>query len=356
VSRWRDPVVLVLVTRLLWLGVGAASLMLLSGVLPDLAVWRVWDADIYARIAEQGYTGPDAEPYSEAFLPLLPLLLRALTTVGMDVVRAGLLISLIASLVAVRALVTFGDEQHGEGRRAALYLLVFPTAHALVAGYTEALFLAGAVPAALHARRGDWRRVAPGLAVATTTRLTGLFLVSGLLAELLVRQRDRWRAGLTWIAVGSLPFLAYAGWLWRVHGTPLYLVQAQTEGWGRGYVGPVAALRTTWYAARSEPDPHLALTWSLEIVAAAVLVATLVAVIRRRDWLWIGYVGPMTAVLLTSTWYFSLPRMLLTVVPLFLLLAEWSARRPHRHELVLLVSLPLATLGVASFVRGTWWF
>jgi hypothetical protein len=105
-----------------------------------------------------------------------------------------------------------------------------------------------------------------------------------------------------------------------------------------------------------EPDPHLTLTWSLEIVAAIVLVATLVAVLRRRDWLWIGYLAPMTAVLLTSSWYYSLPRMLLGVIPLFTLLGAWAARGRWRHEAVLVVSLPLATLGVATFVRGGWWF
>ena len=70
----------------------------------------------------------------------------------------------------------------------------------------------------------------------------------------------------------------------------------------------------------------------------------------------LSYLAPMAAVLLTSTWYFSLPRMLLAVVPLFLYLADWSARGRWRHEAVLLASLPLATLGVASFVRGAWWF
>lgn len=355
-SRWRAPLLLVGLTRLVWLAVGAAALLLLSGREPSLDVWRVWDADIYARIAEEGYTGRDAEPYSEAFLPLLPLLLRALTLVGLDVVHAGLLVSLVASVVAVQALIALGEHDHGEGTRGALYLLVFPTAHALVAGYTEALFLAGAVPAALHARRGDWGRVALPLAVATGSRLTGLFLVVGLVTELVVRQRHALATGLRAVALGLLPFVAYVAWLWHTHGSPTYLLTAQREGWDRGFAGPVDALRTTWGAAVREPDPHLTLTWSLEIVAAVVLVATLVAVVRRRDWLWIGYLAPMTAVLLTSSWYYSLPRMLLGVIPLFTLLGAWAGRGRWRHEAVMVVSLPLATLGVATFVRGGWWF
>lgn len=355
-SRWRTPLVLVGLTRLVWLAVGAAALLLLDGREPSLQVWRVWDADIYARIAEEGYTGPGAEPYSEAFLPLLPLLIRLLTLVGLDVVHAGLVVSLAASVVAVRALVALGEHEHGEGARAALYLLVFPTAHALVAGYTEALFLAGAVPAALHAKRGDWGRVALPLAVATGSRLTGLFLVVGLATELVVRQRGRLPEGLRALTVGLLPFAAYVVWLWREHGSPTYLLTAQREGWDRGYAGPIDAFTTTWRAAVHESDPHLTLTWSLEIVAAVVLVATLVAVLRRRDWLWVGYLAPMTAVLLTSSWYYSLPRMLLGVIPLFTLLGAWTARGRWRHEAVLVVSLPLATLGVATFVRGGWWF
>ncbi len=72
---------------------------------------------------------------------------------------AGLLVSLVAGAVAAVALARIAALHlpgSRAGGRAALFLLVSPCAVFLAAGYSEALFLALALPAWLAARRQRW--------------------------------------------------------------------------------------------------------------------------------------------------------------------------------------------------------
>lgn len=377
-AEWRSAVVLVIATRVaFWLVAWLAQWLLGDGtgrLAPGVSHWRRWDADIYVKIAEHGYTGPGAEPWSEAFLPGWPLVLRAAGSLGIPSTVAALALTTVASVVAVAYLIRLVDEERpaagpapvglpSTGRRAALYLLLFPTAVFLVAGYSEAMFLAGAIPAFREARRGRWPRVAVPAAVAVAARWTGLFLLVGLAVELalqLRRRSDQRRELLRWapaaLVAGALPAVAYAGWLAVVRGDPLFFLTAQTEGWGRRFVGPVESFRATWNTWHGDYPSALLLTWRLEIVAAVVGVALVLELLRRRAWGYAAYAGVTLAVMLTSSWYYSVPRALLVLFPAVLVLAELTERRPVAHQVVLVLLAPLATLGVVVFTRGGWFF
>jgi hypothetical protein len=367
--EWRTAVLYVLATRAGLLLAAWLAAWLLAGtqgrISPGLGIWRRWDADIYAKIAEFGYAGAGAEPWSEAFPPLWPLLLRAVSGLGPSPTVAALGLTTLASIVAVAYLIRLVDEEvpaagsgPTTGRRAALYLLLFPTAVFLVAGYSEALFLAGAVPAFREARRGRWPRAAAFAAVAVGARWVGLFLLLGLAVELLRQRPGRaatLRAG-TALAAATAPILGFVAWLWATRGDPLYFLAAQNHGWGRTVVGPIDAFRTTWHTWSGDYASNILLAWRIEIVAAGVGIALVLVLLRRREWGYATYAGATLAVMLTSSWYYSIPRILLTLFPLVVLLARWTSGRPGRHEVVVAVLAPLATLGAIVFTRGAWFF
>ncbi len=370
-DEWRSATVLVLVTRAAFLAVAWAGAWFRSGARGrldvHLTIWRVWDADIYAKIAEHGYRGAGADPYSEAFPPLWPLLIRGVHALGPGLTTAAMLLTTVASVVAVAYLIRLVDEETpgrldarlpSPGRRAGLYLLVFPTAVFLVAGYSEALFLAGAVAAFREARRRRWVRVGPFAAVAVGARWAGLFLLAGLAVELVRRRPDRAELarGIGALTVGLAPVAAYTLWLWRVHGDAFYFLEAQRLGWGRRFAGPVDAFRATWDTWGSDQAAGLLLAWRIELVAALVGVLLIAVLVRQREWGYATFAGTTMAVMLTSSWYYSIPRILLTLFPLVIVLARWTGRRPARHDAVLAASAILATLGVLTFTRGAWFF
>ena len=367
-EHWLSSLRLALLVRVAFFVTGiAASWMLLSqsAGAPQVGfaeMWRRWDAHHFLTIAEFGYTAPQSDAHAAAFFPAFPLAVRPLLWLGLSPVIAGLLVSAVASIVAGAYLFRLAEEEYGAGagRRALLYLTVFPTAVFLVAPYSESLFLAGAVAAFYYARRGRWTLVALPAALAMGARAAGVFLLIGLAFEFF-RQRDftfsRVRDAAFALTVGALPLVAFGAFLGRAMGNPLMFLVHQKEGWGRTYVGPVASFLNTWntWDVATYPTNWL-LAWRLEVVAAlAGLLLTLWA-ITKREWGYAAFMGTMLAALVTSTWYYSIPRMLLSMFPIVLFLSEATKDRPQLHEWLLLAFAPLATLGVIVYTQGGWFY
>jgi hypothetical protein len=357
---------MVLVTRLVFGTVAyAAAWLLASGTgarAPGaLELWSRWDALHFFAIARDGYAG--AGPFDTAFFPGFPLAIRWVSALGPSDAAAGLLVSALACLVAFAFLYRLGEDEAGPGggRRAVAYLAFFPTAVFLVAPYSEALFLAGAVPAFYFARRGRWVAAGLGAALATATRFAGAFLVAGLVVEWICTPRERsgrrLPAALAGFAIGLAPLIAYTAHLGVSTGDPLRFFTDQRQGWGRTFTDPISAFANTWNTWSGADYPtNWIFAWRVEILAAIAGVGFVAWGLARREWGYTAYMGTTMAALLTSTWYFSIPRMLLSLFPAMLFLADATGRDSRRHEGALIVLAPLATLGVIVFTQGAWFY
>jgi Gpi18-like mannosyltransferase len=259
---WAEAGVLVVVTRIVFMVVAYAATWIFASSmdLPRegfLQIWHRWDAVHYLAISEHGYRGPGTVGYVSAFWPLLPVLVRGLSQVGLSPIAAGLSISAVDTLVATGYLYRLTETEVGEGagRKAVLYLLLFPTAVFLIAPYSEPLFLAGAIPAFYYARTHRWLAVAPASFVAVAARPAGMFLLIGLVVEFLVQRDYSRRSVLRFGAVlfvALLPLVAYLSYLWAIRGSPFAFLTDERVGWLREFSGPVSALLTT---IRSVGDP-----------------------------------------------------------------------------------------------------
>ncbi|MEU6854052.1 hypothetical protein ABZ901_29510 [Actinacidiphila alni] len=352
-----------------------------------LSGWARWDWGYYLHIARDGYfpaPAPGAGPAGaaltagtatpdnrEAFFPGFPLLLRAVHLVVRDWTAAGLLISLVSGAVAVLALARIagldnapaggsaapdGGPGTGTGTRAVLFLLLSPCAVFLAAGYTEALFLALALPCWLAARRGAWPLAAALAAAATAVRISGLFLGAALVVQLLTSGPPRERLRLLhWPALSALPALLYAWYLHAHTGDWLAWKHAEERGWFRTFHPPWQAWRHTWDGAfdHTQTTPF-ALLFQAELVAMVAGVALLCMLAARRRWAETVYVGLSLWALGTSYWYMSVPRASLLWWPLWTGLAAWSVRRPWLTTAYVCVAAPLSTVLTVAFTSGRW--
>ena len=321
-----------------------------------LGHWDQWDVSLFRKVAEFGYQGyPAHYPDQDivAFFPGFPLVLKAVHAVLPSWTAAGLLVSLVAGAVAVVFLSRLAELDGVDGSRAALYLVLSPYAVFLAAGYSEALFLAFAVPGWYAARRGHWPLACLLVAGAATVRVSGLFLAIGLVVEFLTTCRDRRAAG--WLAAPFLAVFGYALYLHALSGDWLAWQHAQAEGWDRHLTSPIQALRTTWRAAGS-PGFGTEYQWSFraEIVAVAVGLVVTAVLLSRRSWGEATYVGLSVTALATSTFYLSVARATLLWFPLWILLAELADKRPGWHTTYLAVATPLMVAGVLAFTGGHW--
>lgn len=367
IAGWKTAASVALITRIVFLAIaGIAAWLLADTVGPPrdagIGIWARWDGEHLLRISDFGYTDPRTFPHATVFFPLLPLLVKALSGIGLATITAALLISAVGSTVAFAYLYKLASEEYGAegGGRAVLYLAFFPTAVFLVAPYTESLFLAGAIPAFYYARRKEWSKVAIPCAVAVAARNSGLFLLVGLAVEFL-SQRDLSaravrRAGAS-LLVGMLPFLIYAGYLWRTKGHPLYFLTDYRLGWNRTFSSPLSSLQTT---LDMTAVPEYPTNWMMaargELVAAVIALGLIGWTIARREWGFAAFMGSQMAVLVTGNFFWSIPRALLQFFPILLFLVELTRNRTWLHETVLVASGCVATIGVIVYTSGNWFY
>ncbi|RPK61319.1 Mannosyltransferase (PIG-V) [Streptomyces sp. ADI96-02] len=332
---------------------------------PVLSTFEQWDWGHYLRIAREGYFPGSAGPWQsgwdnrEAFFPGFPLTLRAVHAVVPSWTAAGLLISFAAGAVAVLALARIARLHLPEtiaDRRAVLLLLCSPCAVFLAVGYTEALFLALALPAWLAAQRGDWRLAAILTALATTVRVSGLFLAAAVALHFLLTARaDRpWRAW-PWLALPALPVAAFTGFLHARTGDWMAWQHAQERGWYRAFHPPWETWANTWRDAfdRTRTTDY-AFMFQAELAALAVGVLLCGLLLLRRRWPEALYVGLSLCALGTSYWYTSIPRATLLWWPLWIALAGWSLRGPRFLVAHLCLAAPVTTVFALAFFTGRW--
>jgi hypothetical protein len=328
---------------------------------PFLDRWTQWDVDHLIEIARYGYDGDPAQPPDEGlpgFFPGFPLAVRAVHLVVPDWRLAALLVSFAAGAVAMTALAQLGDHScpPGTGPRAVIALLLCPVALFLFAGYSEALFLAFALPAWLLARQGRWAPAALCGFAAGSVRITGLFLAVALIVEFCagpagLRAR-RWRQA-PWLLVPFLAPLAYWVYLWRWTGDVNAWQVAQEKGWGRDTVWPWQSWQTTWDAA-FQIQNEFTDAFRVELAAAVIGVLLTVGLLVKRRWAESTYVGLQVVALTTSAYYLSIGRSALLWWPLWLAIGAFGVRRPWAYVGLLALSTPLMAVQVVTYTSGAW--
>ena len=365
----------------------AAAQLTASGRPADfLDLWNRWDVSRLVFVARHGFFPEGAlraaaftyegeahggsVPWTVAYFPGQPLLLRAVHVVVGDWVAAGLLVSLVSGAIAVVALARLADlELPGLGPRAVLALVSAPFSVFLAAGYSEALFLACALWSWYFARRRVWWAAGLLGALAATTRITGVFLGMALAVEWLVSRRGatphdspgerppaRRPAAVTllWTFLPWLSTGVYFAWLRWQTGSWTAWQQAQSLYWHRGFAMPWQALATTWHTATTSHHPAFAFTYTAEILAVLVGVGLTGALLAYRRWAEASYVGLQIVAFATSTQFYSVTRATLLWWPLWLLLATWTIRHPRLGYAYLGISAPLAAAVTLGFVTAHW--
>ena len=257
---WAFVLTAFVLSRLLFLGVGSLAAAYIPWAEPAgepleppgfLNYWAHWDGAWYSEIATDGYGA--RSPTSTAFFPLCPMLVRLGISFGGGPALWGVLISLLATPVALFFLYRIAENLYDSraARAATLSLAFFPTAFFLNAVYTEALFLAlstGAVWAALVRRNLLLAGLLGSLAAAT--RNLGVILLLPLFFEWLRCRREFGLPGLAGVALVPAGLLGYAAFLWGRLGNPLVFASQQDEYWGRELTNPFTTLGHSWQAAR----------------------------------------------------------------------------------------------------------
>ena len=337
--------------------------------IPFNPVW-LWnranfDGMHYLDIAKKGYS-----LYQQAFFPFYPKLITLLAPWfnGRHLV-AGWFISLLSSLISLfffYKLIRL-DFKDNIAKRAILYLLFFPTAFFFSMVYTESLFFLFIIGSFYFARTKRWWLAGIFGALASATRLPGIFLFVALLVEWWQQQKaikGKWQPknltkSLLPIFLIPVGLCCYMRFLSIGYGDPLMFAHVQTFfGAGRSADRIILLYQVFWRYFKM----LMTVDWQtlvyfvviLEFLSAVSFLFFIVSAYLRQ---WYSYFVFMLLALIAPTLtgtFSSLPRYVLVLFPGFILLALWAEKYRWLRILYPFLTIPLLIFCLLLFTRGYW--
>jgi hypothetical protein len=308
-----------------------------------------WDAYWYLDIAKNGYYLRGERGLANVvFFPLYPLLIRAvgLLTAG-NLELAGWVVSSVFLALALIVLTQLAREFHPqiEPLLPSVFLLVYPTAFFLNAIYSESLFMFLSLSMVLCARRHRFAWAGLWAALATATRVAGVFLLIILLIEFVKAHGAR--ALFTrraWpLAVAPLGILAFFGYHWFAFGDFLLYLKAQRL-FGRNFETELAD-----FTVRNSPD---LVNTILDLSYTVLAVFTGVYALLRLRLSYGAYMLISLGVALASGTVLGIARYAMVLFPIYLIGA--GLRSAVGRGAWLFASALMLALNIVRFVNHYW--
>ncbi|MEO5720473.1 MAG: hypothetical protein ABIR71_03255 [Chthoniobacterales bacterium] len=308
------------------------------------------DSGWYAGIASEGYERIPFENTAQhtwAFFPLYPWLLGRAGAVTGEYFLTGALLSnalFFGALLLLHRLVTALDYAVAIADRTLFYTAVFPVSYFFSLPVTESLFLFLTVATFLAAAHRRWWAVGLLGALASATRLNGIFLAPAL-ALFYLQTTEREKRGVDFFGLALIPagLLAFMFFLWQTTGNPLACIES-ASAWGRRsgfFLNPL-------YQYLRDPlfliEPWNFKAWNF--AAALLALGGAVFWFARRQWALAIFTFSSIVLPLSSGTLLSTARFVSVIFPLFLALAI-AGRRPwldHTIRFLFIALFALMTL------------
>jgi len=317
-----------------------------------LATWQRFDANWYISIAENGYGGIQGDDH---FPPLFPVLIRLMQPLFGSAFLAGLFISHLATLYVLKLLYDVFIEwgRNSAGKRALLFLLIYPTSFFLFSVYTESLFLMTALLAMRFMRIRSWAWASFWVFCAILTRLQGAALLLPMLYLMwmdqpFLRKPSHW-IGLSLTAAGGLFYLYLRAQ--QVSDGVLPLVEAE---WHAHLVPP---WETYWYAIQTLFSGNFTfvdlLNWAVVTLFVILLISGWRKIPLEYNLYTAGSLLIMLIRIVETQPLISMSRYSLTLFPAFLVLGL-AGGNPWIRRIIAYTFIPLNLYLSAQFFSWGW--
>lgn len=324
-----------------------------------------FDGVHYLRIAQNGYTAD----YSQAFFPLFPSLINIVSNLFPKIANldmalytdpaffyAGILVSNAFLLLALYFYYQVIKIEFNEkiATYSLILLLVFPTSFFLSAIYSESLFLFLAMFSIYLLRKQKFLLAAIVIAVATATRLAGLFLIAVYLIEVYKSSK---KINYLWVLLTPLGILFYMYFLHQNFGNALYFFGSSGEfGTGRDVTRivlfPQIIYRYIKMFLSINPLSLSFLNISLEFIFTLGPLVYLITLFKKmRFSYWIFSLFTLLIGTLNGT-FTSMPRY---IIPSMMFMFPYIAlQQKIKFKNIIVGSAILMIILTMLFIRGYW--
>jgi hypothetical protein len=308
-----------------------------------------WDSYWYLDVAQNGYyLRGDKTLANVVFFPLYPGLTRGVGFLtGGKLELAGWIVSSVFLALALIVLMQLTREFHPgvDPMLPGVFLLVFPTAYFLNAIYSESLFLFLSLAMVLCARRGRFVWAGIWAALASATRVAGVFLCAILAIEFV--QAHGWRALFTrrvWpLALAPIGILAFFCFHWISFGD--FFLYLKVQRWfGRDFETVLAD-----FAIRNNPD---LVNTVLDVSYAVLAVILGIFALLRLRLSYGAYMLISLGIALSTGTVLGIARYAMVLFPIFLIGA--GLRSALGRGVWLFTSALMLGLNIIRFVNHYW--
>ena len=319
------------------------TMMVHSGSLDfGAGLWSRWDSGYFLEIAQKGW-GDDG---TAAFYPVYPSLIGIVGLVTAHYTLVGLVISLLACLIAFELLWRLARERFDTdeaAERTVLYLALTPMAVFLGAVYSESTYLMLALAAFLLAERKRWFLASSAAALALLTRPTGVAVVAAVAVLAWPNRR-----ALAWLVLVPISFAFYPLVLWIQFRQPWAF--ATVEGLWSRHLSPFGPFGGLWDGISvlwRYPSDHHVVAVNVENLAFTLVYLVLLVLVWRYCTLaesvfaTISLLVPMSVPRGGHLPLMSMPRFGLVIFPFYLVLARLGTGRRANAAIIGLSALLL---------------
>lgn len=331
--------------------------------LPEVFAWANFDGEHYLSIAIFGYKGLE-----QAFFPIYPKLIALvskpfyydLQTALLSSTLAGLILSnlsFLASLIMLWKLIRV-DYSEKIATWTLIVIMMFPTSFFFGAVYNESLFLFLSVASFYFARKKNLLMASIFGAVASATRIFGIFLLPALLIEGWVQKCKKLQ--MLWLILIPAGLLLYMLYLWVSVGDPIAFYHLQRLVGEQRYSGATFIAQTFFRYIK------MLLTVDINNPIYQIIVLEFITGIMflllpiygyfkkiRLSYIFYGVSGYLLSTAQGSL--SSAPRYFLILFPCFLALAIFLSNIPKLvRSILIFISLVLLSVETMLFLRGYW--
>lgn len=174
-----------------------------------ISPWFRWDTIHYLEIAIFGY---DFDSINTVWPPLYPFLIKIITLLTNNPLKSAIFISNFFTVSSYFLLYYLTKTYFNKtiAQKTIIFLSLFPSSFFLIAGYTESLFLFLSLVVFFAIRDKKWELAGIACALATLTRVQGLFLLLPIIvAAIQTYKKDSARNILKFVPALSLGPLCY---------------------------------------------------------------------------------------------------------------------------------------------------
>lgn len=338
-----------------------------------------WDSGWYIPIAQSGYVFD-----STAFFPMYPLLIRLTAYITGNMWTSGLWVSNIAFFIALFYLYGIAKHEFDDdtASRTVFYVAAAPAAFFFSTVYAESIFFLFVVASFYYAIKGKWLPAALAGALASATRLSGVFTGVFILFEALWLQGVRfipkprsfkaffallkndlkllpgaWKGILAAAATAS-GLIAYMVFLYIKFKNPLAFLSAESN-WGRAVTWKWPLILTHNILDMHQVTGSIlsgnigTFAYLLDTLSIVVFLPLVIIVLFkfRPSYIWFTLLSFFSPI--TSGSPLSMRRFVMVLIPCFLLLGSWGKHR-WVDRLIVAISLPLQAYLMILFSH--WFF